>query len=60
LNEIGLKPIDDEFPDAQLFNVDVIHPEYADKIHYLDKGVFSQDCSEKQNDDWFIKLNFIL
>jgi hypothetical protein len=39
-DELGFEPIDDEFSDAQLFNVDVIHPKYADIIYYLDKRIF--------------------
>jgi hypothetical protein len=38
--ELSFEPIDDEFLDAQLFNIDVIHPEYVDIIYYLDKGIF--------------------
>jgi hypothetical protein len=47
-DELGFEPIDDEFPDAQLFNVDIIHLEYADIIYYLDKGIFPLDCNDKQ------------
>jgi hypothetical protein len=47
-DKLGYEPIDDDFLDAHLFNVDVIHPEYADIIHYLDKGIFPEAYSEKQ------------
>jgi hypothetical protein len=47
-DELGFEPIDDEFPDAQLFNVDIIHPEYANIIYYLDKGIFPPNCNDKQ------------
>jgi transposase InsO family protein len=47
-DKLGYEPIDDDFRDAHLFNVDVIHPEYVDIIHYLDKGTFPENCSKKQ------------
>ena len=47
LDELGFELIDDEFPDTQLFNVDVTHPEYADRIYYLDKRIFPQGCNDK-------------
>ena len=52
-NELGYEPVDDDFPDVHIFNVDVIHLEYADIIHYLDKGTFLEACSEKQK-QWLV------
>ena len=38
--QINLEYIDDAFPDAHLFNVDIIPPKYANVIYYLTKGNF--------------------
>ena len=46
--QVNPKSIDDAFPDAHLFNVDIIPPEYADVIYYLIKGTFPADYSDKQ------------
>ena len=46
--QINPKSIDNAFPDAHLFNVDIIPPEYANVIYYLTKGVFFADYSDKQ------------
>jgi len=46
--ELGSEPIDDEFPDAALFQVEVIPMEYADIIHFLSKGQFPVDYTKKQ------------
>ena len=46
--QVNPKSIDDAFPDAHLFNVDIIPPKYADVIYYLTKGAFSTNYSDKQ------------
>jgi hypothetical protein len=46
--ELGSEPINDDFPDAALFQVEVIPTEYADIIHFLSTGQFPIDYSEKQ------------
>ena len=45
--ELGEKPIDDSFPDAQLFFVDVIPPEYAEIINYLQTNTFPEGYTDK-------------
>ena len=45
--EIGTKPIDDSFPAAQLFYIDVIPHEYAEIIEYLQSNKFLTDFTEK-------------
>ena len=42
------EPIDDSFPDAQLFYIDVIPHEYAKIIEYLHSNKFPTDFNEKQ------------
>jgi hypothetical protein len=46
--EINPESIDDNFPDAQLFNVDVILAEYEDIIHYLTTNTFSLEHTDQQ------------
>jgi hypothetical protein len=46
--EINPESIDDSFPDAHLFNVEIILAEYADVIHYLSTSTFPSDYSDKQ------------
>jgi hypothetical protein len=46
--EINPKSIDDNFPDAQLFNVDVIPAEYANIMHYLTTNTFLLEYTDKQ------------
>jgi transposase InsO family protein len=47
-DEINPTSIDDNFPDAHIFQVDVIPVEYADVIHYLSTNTFPLEYSEKQ------------
>ena len=42
------EPIDDSFPDAQLFYIDVIPREYAEIIEYLQHNKFPPDYNDKQ------------
>jgi len=44
----GSQPINDDFPDADLFQVDTIPVEYADIIHFLSTGQFPLEYTEKQ------------
>jgi hypothetical protein len=46
--EINPEFINDNFPDAQLFNVDVILAEYLDIIHYLTTNTFFLEYTDKQ------------
>jgi hypothetical protein len=46
--ELGHEPIDDNLPDANLFQVDIISKEYADILHYLSTNQFPLDYNEKQ------------
>jgi hypothetical protein len=46
--EINPESIDDSFPDAHLFNVEIIPAEYVDVIHYLSTSTFPSDYSDKQ------------
>ena len=46
--EVNLKSINDNFPDAHLFNVEIILAEYVDVIHYLSTSTFSTDYNDKQ------------
>jgi len=49
LNEqVGTKPVDDNYPDAQLFQVDVIPLEYAEIMNYLSTKNFPSDFTDKQ------------
>jgi len=47
-NDLSIDPIDDNFPDAQLFQVDIVSFEYAEIIHYLLTGEFPSEYSTKQ------------
>jgi transposase InsO family protein len=47
-DELGDEPIDDSFPDAQLFFVDIIPPEYAEIINYLQTNTFPEGYTDKQ------------
>lgn len=44
----AIEPIDDNLPDAHIFNVDIIHLEYVGIIHYLTQEEFPVDFIEKQ------------
>ena len=46
--ELEIEAIDDSFPDAQLFYIDVIPPEYAEIIDYLQSNKFPPDYTDKQ------------
>ena len=46
--QVNAKSINDAFPNAHLFDVDIIPPEYADVIYYLTKGTFLANYSDKQ------------
>jgi hypothetical protein len=46
--EINPESIDDNFLDAQLFNIDVIPTEYANIIHYLTTNTFPLEYTDKQ------------
>jgi len=50
------KPIDDEFLDAALFQVEVLPTEYADIIHFLSTGQFPLDYTEKQKKKLVYKI----
>jgi len=40
--------LEDDIPDANLFEVDIIHIEYADILNYLSTNLFPGDYSAKQ------------
>jgi hypothetical protein len=44
--EVNPESINDNFPDAHLFNVEIIPVEYADVIHYLSTS--TQEYNDKQ------------
>ena len=46
--DVNPESINDSFPDAHIFHVDVIPIEYAEVIHYLTTGEFPQTYTEKQ------------
>lgn len=46
--EVGIEPINNNFPDAQLFSVDVVSLEYAELMNYLSTREFPQNFTEKQ------------
>ena len=46
--EVNLESINDNFPDAHLFNVEIIPIEYADAIYYLSTSTFPSDYNDKQ------------
>ena len=41
-------PVEDDVPDADLFEVDIIHTEYGDILNYLSNRTFPRDYSLKQ------------
>jgi hypothetical protein len=45
---LGTEPIDDSFPDADLFFIDKVSPEYAEIINYLQTNTFPEGLSKKQ------------
>ena len=47
--ETGSEPVNDEFPNAALFSVDIIPLEYADIIHYLSTQQFPSDYTKNKN-----------
>jgi hypothetical protein len=46
--EVNPESIDDSFPDAHLFNVEIILAQYANVIHYLSTSTFFHDYIDKQ------------
>jgi len=40
--------LEDDIPDANLFEVDIIHTEYADILNYLSTNSFLEDYSAKE------------
>jgi hypothetical protein len=46
--EVDPESINDNFPDAHLFNVEIIPAEYVDVIHYLSTSTFPQEYNDKQ------------
>jgi hypothetical protein len=46
--EVNPESIDASFPDAHLFNVEIIPAEYAIVLHYLSTSTFPQDYNDKQ------------
>ena len=53
--ELGTEPIDDSFPDAQLFFIDTVSSEYAEIINYLQTNTFPTDFSTKQKNRLTLK-----
>ena len=47
-DKLGNEPIDDSIPDAQLFFIDIIPPEYAEIINYLQSNTFPEGYNDKQ------------
>jgi hypothetical protein len=48
--EVNPESINDNFPNAHLFNVEIIPAEYADVIHHLNTSTFPQEYNDKQKE----------
>jgi hypothetical protein len=46
--KVNPESINDSFPDAHLFNIEIIPAEYANVIHYLSTSTFSLEYNDKQ------------
>ena len=54
--EVSPTSIDDNLPDAHLFNVDIILAEYADVLYYLKNNTFSLEYTDKQKQQLIYKM----